>query len=162
MKNNNKGITLIALVITIIVLLILAGVSIAMLTGDNGILSNATKSVAETNIAEDREAATLDLSAAYSDYMEEKYVNNATYTDFIAFLKADPDGEGLITNNAQVYLNDSEHYTVVTNGGTGTDIVITTKSVNNNNKTEYATVDGNGGFVTGAEGVIWNETAASE
>ena len=34
---NQKGVTLIALVITIIVLLILAGVSIAMLTGDNGI-----------------------------------------------------------------------------------------------------------------------------
>jgi len=34
-KRNNKGITLIALVITIIVLLILAGVSVAMLAGDN-------------------------------------------------------------------------------------------------------------------------------
>ena len=34
-KVSNKGITLIALVITIIVLLILAGVSIAMLTGEN-------------------------------------------------------------------------------------------------------------------------------
>jgi len=38
---NNKGITLIALVVTIIVLLILAGISIAMLTGENGILKNA-------------------------------------------------------------------------------------------------------------------------
>ena len=38
---GNKGITLIALVITIIVLLILAAVSIAMLTGDNSILKNA-------------------------------------------------------------------------------------------------------------------------
>lgn len=38
---NNKGITLIALVVTIIVLLILAGVSIAMLTGQNGILEKA-------------------------------------------------------------------------------------------------------------------------
>ena len=37
-KNNKKGITLIALVITIIVLLILAGVSISMLTGDNSLL----------------------------------------------------------------------------------------------------------------------------
>ena len=37
--NNFRGITLIALVITIIVLLILAGVSIAMLTGNNGILT---------------------------------------------------------------------------------------------------------------------------
>lgn len=35
MKNNQRGITLIALVITIIVLLILAGVSISMLLGEN-------------------------------------------------------------------------------------------------------------------------------
>ena len=40
----NKGITLIALVITIIVLLILAGVTIATLTGDNGILTKAQNS----------------------------------------------------------------------------------------------------------------------
>ena len=43
LKNNRQGITLIALVITIIVLLILAGVSIAMLTGDNGIITQAQK-----------------------------------------------------------------------------------------------------------------------
>ena len=45
MKNQikgKKGITLIALVITIIVLLILAGVTIATLTGDNGLLKKAT------------------------------------------------------------------------------------------------------------------------
>ena len=41
MFRSNRGITLIALVITIIVLLILAGVSIAMLTGNNGILTQA-------------------------------------------------------------------------------------------------------------------------
>ena len=41
---ENKGITLIALVITVIVLLILAGVSIAMLTENNGILTQAQKS----------------------------------------------------------------------------------------------------------------------
>ena len=38
---KNRGITLIALVLTIIVLLILAGVSIAMLSGDNGLLKRA-------------------------------------------------------------------------------------------------------------------------
>ena len=47
---EKSGITLIALVITIIVLLILAGVSIAMLTGDNGILTQA-KEAKEANIA---------------------------------------------------------------------------------------------------------------
>ena len=47
---SSKGITLIALVITIIVLLILAGVSIAMLTGDNGILTQANKAKTETEV----------------------------------------------------------------------------------------------------------------
>ena len=41
--NRNRGITLIALVITIIVLLILAGISISMLSGDNGLLNRTTE-----------------------------------------------------------------------------------------------------------------------
>ena len=56
---NNKGITLIALVITIIVLLILAGVSIAMLTGENGILNQATTARDETVVGEVEEACKL-------------------------------------------------------------------------------------------------------
>ena len=43
---NQKGITLIALVVTIVVLLILAGTSIAMLGGDNGIITNAQEAAA--------------------------------------------------------------------------------------------------------------------
>ena len=50
-KNNEIGITLIALVITIIVLLILAGVSIAMLTGQNGILTQAQSAKNKTTEA---------------------------------------------------------------------------------------------------------------
>ncbi len=45
---KQKGITLIALVITIIVLLILAGISIATLTGENGILGKAETAKTET------------------------------------------------------------------------------------------------------------------
>ena len=52
---RNKGITLIALVITIIVLLILAAVSIATLTGENGILTRANESKTETEIGEEEE-----------------------------------------------------------------------------------------------------------
>ena len=52
---NNKGITLIALVITIIVLLILAGVTIAALSGDNGILRRATEAKEQTNQKNDEE-----------------------------------------------------------------------------------------------------------
>ena len=46
---ERKGITLIALVITIIVLLILAGVSIAMLTGQNVILTQAQSAKTTTD-----------------------------------------------------------------------------------------------------------------
>ena len=48
-KNESKGITLIALVISIIVLLILAGVTIAALSGDNGILTRAKEAKEKTN-----------------------------------------------------------------------------------------------------------------
>ena len=46
--SNFSGITLIALVITVIVLLILAGISISMLSGENGILQRATDAKTET------------------------------------------------------------------------------------------------------------------
>ena len=66
---NNKGITLIALVITIIVLLILAGVSIAMLTGDNGILTKATESTTATDLAEVLERVNMELNAQMANAM---------------------------------------------------------------------------------------------
>ncbi len=62
---TNKGITLIALVITIIVLLILAGVSIAMLTGENGILTQATEAREETERAEAEERVKLAILGSY-------------------------------------------------------------------------------------------------
>ena len=56
---ENAGITLIALVITIIVLLILAGISIITLTGQNGILTQANKAKQESELGEERERAGL-------------------------------------------------------------------------------------------------------
>ena len=56
---ESKGITLIALVITIIVLLILAGVTIATLTGDNGILKKSNDAKEETRGASVEEAVEL-------------------------------------------------------------------------------------------------------
>ncbi len=50
-QNKSKGITLISLVITIIVLLILAGVTIAMLTGDNGIIGKAGEAKFKTELS---------------------------------------------------------------------------------------------------------------
>ena len=58
-KKNTRGITLIALVITIIVLLILAGVTIAALSGDNGILTRAKDAKEKTEQAQKDEEETL-------------------------------------------------------------------------------------------------------
>lgn len=64
---NQKGITLIALVITIIVLLILAGVSIAMLTGDNGIITKATEATTNTKRGEAKEAVRLGVATIITE-----------------------------------------------------------------------------------------------
>ena len=64
---NTKGITLIALVVTIIVLLILAGVSIAMLTGNNGVLTQAKSAKENTRVGEVQEKVKLAAQAALTD-----------------------------------------------------------------------------------------------
>ncbi len=74
LKRKERGITLIALVITIIVLLILAGVSIAMLTGENGILTQAQRAKTETENAATNEQARLD---EYNQIMD-NWINGGT------------------------------------------------------------------------------------
>ena len=61
---GSKGITLIALVITVIVLLILAGVTIATLTGDNGILTKAGDAKTSTEIGVEKEKVELSAVGA--------------------------------------------------------------------------------------------------
>ena len=78
---KQNGITLIALVVTIIVLIILAGVSIAMLVGENGIITQAQRAAQETEQAKrDEEAGLSSLETAIQEalgnvYNEEKGVN---------------------------------------------------------------------------------------
>ena len=109
-RASNKGITLIALVITIIVLLILAGVSIAMLTGDNGIITQAQNAKEKTEEARIREEQQLDslLNRITSEipseegYNESKNVNSPKITqgmipikyngtDWVVCSKEDPE-----------------------------------------------------------------------
>ena len=71
---ENKGITLIALVITIIVLLILAGVSIATLTGEHGILTQANNAKQRTEDAEADERNKINVLEEELD----KYVDDIT------------------------------------------------------------------------------------
>ena len=70
-QNTNSGITLIALVITIIVLLILAGVSIAMLTGENGVLTKATEAKNQTEIAQEKEEISMAYAASKANKVDQ-------------------------------------------------------------------------------------------
>lgn len=69
---ENKGITLVALIVTIIVLLILAGISVSMLTGNNGILSQSQKAKEQIEIASEKEALQLTIMSQEIS-KEEKY-----------------------------------------------------------------------------------------
>ena len=70
-KREQKGITLIALVITIIVLIILAGVSITMLTGENGIITQAKESKEKTEEAKGNEIKILGKYEKFVNLYEE-------------------------------------------------------------------------------------------
>lgn len=71
---KQEGITLIALVITIIVLLILAGVTIAMLTGENGLLSRATSTKEASDLGTAKELISLHVNNCISLYYQETFV----------------------------------------------------------------------------------------
>ena len=73
---EKSGITLITLVVTIIVLLILAGVTIAALSGENGILTRASDAKVRTEIASVKEQAQLDIA----NYVAEKIKNGEDAT----------------------------------------------------------------------------------
>ena len=70
---STKGITLIALVVTIIILLILAGISIAMLTGNNGILTQGRRAKEEQAHAAVKEGIML----LYNEYKTKQEVNSS-------------------------------------------------------------------------------------
>lgn len=68
MKKNIKGITLVSLVITIIVMLILAGVSISMATGNNGVLSRGQQGAKKTKLSGIEEDIGLAIGSLTTDY----------------------------------------------------------------------------------------------
>ena len=111
-----EGITLIALVITIIVLLILAGVSIAMLTGQNGILTQAQNASKQTDIGEEKEA----IGLAYNGVRAENKGEAVTADKLQAELRGNGYTNATAVGNADgtitVTFETGNTYTIGTNG----------------------------------------------
>ena len=89
---GNKGITLIALVVTIIVLLILAGVAIAMLAGQNGVINKAAESSVQNAIGAAKDKCVLIAADALTEYYDRIYVSG-TNTDNRVFSSETLDSE---------------------------------------------------------------------
>ena len=118
---GNKGITLIALVITIIVLLILAGVTIAALSGDNGILRRATEAKEQTNQKNDEETEKI---GGYESTIDQYVDGNGggsgsggsgggTGTNFTNVNTADSNPAGAVPANSTVVEADASKGIVI-------------------------------------------------
>ena len=111
-NKRQRGVTLVALVITIILLLILAGITISALSGDNGILKNATNAKDETEIAQGKEQLT-------TIYLEESLDNlggNIEIDEYLDYLE----NKGIPTReeNSKSYAEvDGKIYEVAINNG---------------------------------------------
>ena len=116
MKNNQKGITLVALVITIIVLLILAGVTIASLSGDNGILNRGKEAKISNAIGNAKDLINVGIQEGMTEFYNTKYAGGNTTiseTTLGAYL-----ARALKTNSASDVVTDvsgSGTYTITTN-----------------------------------------------
>ena len=66
-KRQNRAITLVSLVITIIILLILAGITIATLTGENGLFARAQRAKIKSQLASAKEEVSLAIAAKISE-----------------------------------------------------------------------------------------------
>ena len=115
-KSKQKGITLIALVVTVIALIILAGVSIAMLVEDNGIITQAQRAEKETEQAQKDELQDLSaLETAIEEalgnvYSEEKGVNKpklASNMKLVTFNSVDNTWVEDTTKNVYSYVDTS-------------------------------------------------------
>ena len=85
---SRRGITLIALVVTIIILIILAGVSINIVLGENGIINMAKKAKEDMEIATQDEQKQLDyLEAIINGTKAIKYVKEEGYVEKVTFVE---------------------------------------------------------------------------
>ena len=139
-RKKEKGITLIALAVTIIVMLILAGVTIAALTSENGIINQASKEKETSKVAKTEEEAKLEYSNLILEKQMEGHGEETELSDVIEKLEengyetGEKDGKNYIKigeyyyeiklENAQVSIakERTEGITGGNNGGSGSGI----------------------------------------
>ena len=121
---KEKGITLIALVVTIIILIILAGVSINLLFGQYGIITrakNAKDSYAEESIKER-------ISIMIADYEVEKNITNKSLLEYLQEQVSAGNLEDVTDNEDGTYTIELDGYEIILNSSNGQIIDIGNRS----------------------------------
>ena len=158
MLNNKKGITLIALVVTVVVLIILAGVSINAVLGDNGIIKKANQAASVTKEAEVKEAINRTILEFYltNDY--------ETLEDFLK-AKAEDGSIDSVTKNADGTLTVKKgNYSVTvenktnSSGGSSSGGETQTPEITIGEAKVVANSDGTGSAITDAASVYLGNT----
>ena len=155
---NKKGITLIALVVTVVVLIILAGVSINAVLGDNGIIKKANQAASVTKEAEVKEAINRTILEFYltNDY--------ETLEDFLK-AKAEDGSIDSVTKNADgtLTVKKGEYSVTVENktnssGGSSSGGETQTPEITIGEAKVVANSDGTGSAITDAASVYLGNT----
>ena len=117
---NQKGITLIALVVTIIVLLILAAVSISTLMGKNGIVNKATTAKNKTDVAKEEEMIALAANAAILEMEDAEAITEDVLESELNQLIGTRDEDYTLTKTGTIftitYINSNRSYSIEETG----------------------------------------------
>ena len=158
MLNNKKGITLIALVVTVVVLIILAGVSINAVLGDNGIIKKANQAASVTKEAEVKEAINRTI---LEFYLTDDY---ETLEDFLK-AKAEDGSIDSVTKNADgtLTVKKGEYSVTVENktnssGGSSSGGETQTPEITIGEAKVVASSDGTGSAITDVASVYLGNT----
>ena len=123
---KNKGITLVALVVTIIAVIIIAGISINLLLGENGILTKAKETKKAQKVAEVKEKLSLEIAAAETDaIIRDENLEQRQLEDIInKYGTLQDDGDTILTKEDNYELSLKEiWYGVLSTSGSYSDKV---------------------------------------
>jgi len=127
MFRKENGVTLVALVITIIVLLILAGVTISMVMGDDGILGNAESAAKDYSNADMKSTVALAANTVNTSALAKKYGGEGSYAAFTKANLATELGKLLpgatIAEDASTITIGNKKWTVTVTEPSGTAII---------------------------------------
>lgn len=124
---SQKGITLVALVVTIIVLLILAGITLSLVAGSNGIMARATNAANRNEAATAAEQAELKLAELQMDYYNDYYVDASTSSTMTDYIESKI-GSGVACSNSRYFMTVTGGVVNVYVGSDATGTLVTSRT----------------------------------